>query len=1036
MATDKNVSITGTISGGGSYDARLIADLIVQSIGNTKLSGGGAAGGGGGVTNVNVTQNVVNEAGGARSVEGTQDALIRALDNARAGMDLMTVAMRQQAEAMSRQNRKEAESGENSRQARADAERREKAEQKSQKKAADATTKAMRDMQTAAGGRQATAAAMDKRIQSQRTDIGEWQRRLEAAGAAQPASLTALTKRMGIYRNPHTTQAKKAEAYQYVQDNLKQARYDTNRAIATGKRLQAQQKQIDAASKQADELLKNPLLDKDSEAYKRLESAKGYMDQSANWGKNQANNYGLRKGALQGLTQANEDADKAAKAAETAAKNAEAQYKLLTGNERFRSLSGKQQTDLGEAFKNFQKDRSAENLRALQAEERSAQNVLGLQERIAKSNGVAMEQRAAQEKMDAVSGRAGGYDKWSDQQKKWYDDAAKYQNDLNTALRKGDLKTAGDSLGLMNKALNNLNPSLTKSEKTIEAANKAQDKAIDLVTTPMSNAARRGLESTTSALGRALQGNDMQAIADATKNVASALDVAKTSAKEISQRASDTAKQQASLEKSSFTSVQAKTAMQSAREAWEQSQDTKDLGKYIATVKSAQWGTMANEMQSYNKQLGLMMNPTGMQDVTANWTNMQRQQAQSIQQMMDVFTQAKGAKDMAGASAALEAVKSQMRDFEETAKASKKMQDDIDKIRNNPKFSGLGDSVKQQVDDAEKAWKSASGIDEYTQKANALRDVLSGVSETMKNMKTADQWSQASNEVEKYTQKLNRASAGNGGSANWTKYQSGLYADAAQELENMKAAQQAGDAGAFDTAQKSFAGKLNALNASLLTTRGYMGGVNGQVDALSKTLANFAAPMMMWRRFTGYLKKAANNVAAIDSQMADLRKVTNNTNAEYQQFLTSSGQNAIAIGAKISDLVATTSTFAHMGYGLTDSQALGVTATKFANVGNFQNTTEAADAMIAVIKGFDDLGIKDADLVGDKLTAVANNYAVTANDIAEGLQKSASSLNVAGNNVDQSTAMITAIAEVTRDAGAAGSALKVLSMRIRGAKTE
>lgn len=1035
MATEKDVAITGTISGGGSYDARLIADLIVQSIGNTKLSGGGAAGGGGGVTNVNVTQNVVNEAGGARSVEGTQDALIRALDNARAGMDLMTVAMRQQAEAMSRQNRKEAESGENSRQARADAERREKAEQKSQKKAADATTKAMRDMQTAAGGRQATAAAMDKRIQSQRTDIGEWQKRLAAAGAAQPASLTALTQRMGIYRNPHTTQAKKAEAYQYVQDNLKQARYDTNRAIATGKRLQAQQKQIDAASKQADELLKNPLLDKSSEAYQRLESAKGYMDQSANWGKNQASNYGLRKGALQGLTQANEDAGKAAKAAETAAKNAEAQYKLLTGNERFKSLSGKQQMDLGEAFKNFQKDRSAENLRALQAEEKSAQNVLGLQERIAKSNGAAMEQRAAQERMDAVSGRAGGYDKWSDQQKKWYDDATKYQNDLNTALRKGDLKTAGDSLGLMNKALNNLNPSLAKSEKTINAANKAQDKAVDLATTPMSGSARNALNAASQQLDTALKGNDMQAVADATKNVMNALDVAQKSAASITERAKATEKQQAALEKNAYTPAQNKAAMQAAREAWEQSRDTKDLGRYVASVKNAQWGSMANEVAGLNKQLDLMRNPTGAHDNSAEWATAQKQRLDEVTAAYERYNQAVAKKDVTGAASAMQDMKTGMGALKTELSEAEKIQKEIDRVRNSANYGRLSEGMKKSLADAETAWKT-SGIDDYQRKVNGVFDTIKQMDSAMANMKTADQWNRASNEVDKYTQKLNRVSAGNGGSANWTKYQSGLYADASQELANMKAAQQAGDVGAYDAAQKAFNGKINALNASLMTTRGYMGGITGQVDALSKTLANLAAPMMMWRRFTGYLKKAANNVSAIDSQMADLRKVTNNTNAEYQQFLTSSGQNAVAIGAKISDLVATTSTFAHMGYSLTDSQALGVTATKFANVGNFQNTTEAADAMIAVIKGFDDLSIGDADIVGDKLTAVANNYAVTANDIAQGLQKSASSLNVAGNNIDQSTAMITAIAEVTRDAGAAGSALKVLSMRIRGAKTE
>ena len=60
-----------------------------------------------------------------------------------------------------------------------------------------------------------------------------------------------------------------------------------------------------------------------------------------------------------------------------------------------------------------------------------------------------------------------------------------------------------------------------------------------------------------------------------------------------------------------------------------------------------------------------------------------------------------------------------------------------------------------------------------------------------------------------------------------------------------------------------------------------------------------------------------------------------------------------------------------------------------------------------------------------------NNYAVSAEDVGAALTRSASALDLAGNTIQESAAMVTGIAEVTQDPEKAGSALKVLSLRMR-----
>ena len=61
-----------------------------------------------------------------------------------------------------------------------------------------------------------------------------------------------------------------------------------------------------------------------------------------------------------------------------------------------------------------------------------------------------------------------------------------------------------------------------------------------------------------------------------------------------------------------------------------------------------------------------------------------------------------------------------------------------------------------------------------------------------------------------------------------------------------------------------------------------------------------------------------------------------------------------------------------------------------------------------------------------------NNFAISSDGIATALQDSASSLMAAGNNLEQSVAMIAAANKVLQDPNSVGSALRTISLRIRG----
>lgn len=68
----------------------------------------------------------------------------------------------------------------------------------------------------------------------------------------------------------------------------------------------------------------------------------------------------------------------------------------------------------------------------------------------------------------------------------------------------------------------------------------------------------------------------------------------------------------------------------------------------------------------------------------------------------------------------------------------------------------------------------------------------------------------------------------------------------------------------------------------------------------------------------------------------------------------------------------------------------------------------------------------------DSLNKLGNEFATDSASLGEGLKNSASSLKLAGNDINQTLAMLTGGTEIVQNASEMGNALKVLAMRLRG----
>lgn len=101
------------------------------------------------------------------------------------------------------------------------------------------------------------------------------------------------------------------------------------------------------------------------------------------------------------------------------------------------------------------------------------------------------------------------------------------------------------------------------------------------------------------------------------------------------------------------------------------------------------------------------------------------------------------------------------------------------------------------------------------------------------------------------------------------------------------------------------------------------------------------------------------------------------------------------------------------------------------NVSEFESADEASEALISTMQAYG-YAAEDSMHVVDILNEIGNNFAISSDGLATALQDSASSLMAAGNSLEQSVAMVAAANKVLQDPNSVGSALRTISLRIRG----
>ena len=188
------------------------------------------------------------------------------------------------------------------------------------------------------------------------------------------------------------------------------------------------------------------------------------------------------------------------------------------------------------------------------------------------------------------------------------------------------------------------------------------------------------------------------------------------------------------------------------------------------------------------------------------------------------------------------------------------------------------------------------------------------------------------------------------------------------------------------------------------------------------------------------VKQAVSSYLQLDTAMTNLYKVQDQITSrdQFSGLLTKWNKLAQNLAVTTNSLISSMEAWSKIGFNLDMSEQLAEITSIFEKTAEISNE-KATSTLISAAQAFteiDDLGVDDyvkrVETVGNKINAIGNKYSIDSEGIADGLQNASAALKVAGNDLNETIALITATNKIYQNPEEGSNMLKVASMRLRG----
>lgn len=180
-------------------------------------------------------------------------------------------------------------------------------------------------------------------------------------------------------------------------------------------------------------------------------------------------------------------------------------------------------------------------------------------------------------------------------------------------------------------------------------------------------------------------------------------------------------------------------------------------------------------------------------------------------------------------------------------------------------------------------------------------------------------------------------------------------------------------------------------------------------------------------------KEAISTIVSLDDALVDLKKTTAMNSIQLEDFYYDANDVAKHMGVTTEEIITQASAWSRLGYSSQEAATtMAKLSSKFASISPGMSTDEAQEGLVSIMKAFD-IDPDDVETeIMDKVNVLGNKFAEENQDVIEGLKRSAAAMSAMGQSFTDTAALFTGGMEILQDSESMGTALRTLSMRVRG----
>jgi TP901 family phage tail tape measure protein len=215
-----------------------------------------------------------------------------------------------------------------------------------------------------------------------------------------------------------------------------------------------------------------------------------------------------------------------------------------------------------------------------------------------------------------------------------------------------------------------------------------------------------------------------------------------------------------------------------------------------------------------------------------------------------------------------------------------------------------------------------------------------------------------------------------------------------------------------------------------------LGKITGQASEFQKSLEASNARVLAFGASVAVINKLSEafgalvrNTVKVEASFAKINVILGGSQKEIEAFGNGIFKVAQQTGTSFDQVAEGALELARQGLSVSESLSRVETSLKLVRVAGI-DSEKAVAGLTAAIKGFSNAGLTVAD-IADKLSAADTAFAVSTEDLINGLERAAASARVAGVSFDELLAVVTTVQERTQRGGAViGNAFKTIFARL------